>query len=104
METKNTTTSQSGYDPLSDAAPNVKEYQKPNVDVSNIPEELPTHQFQRPQMSFEPTGEFEKKEEHSSESSGKEPEQTFNQSYSELGKKEKRIGAENMAEWPQWLK
>ena len=40
METKNTTTAQNGYDPLSDAAPNVKEYQKPNVDFSNIQPKL----------------------------------------------------------------
>lgn len=97
METAKITTTPTTYDPLSDAAPNVKEYQKPNVDVSNIPEELPTHQFQRPTMSFEPTGEFEKSEETTTTSSTKETQQSFNQSYQELGKKDKRIGAENMA-------
>lgn len=91
-------------EPNSDFSPfdePVKErsYTSVNIDPKELQGELEEPSFEAPSMSdFDLGGEEEVEEEPKSKSSKKEPPHQFNESYSELSGKEKKMGAEMMVE------
>jgi len=84
------------YNPILEAAPVVKDYQKPNVDESTILAEIPSFQYNKPTLNAEPT--LESNESQNASRPKREESQSFNESYNDLTSKEKKLGAEMTAE------
>lgn len=93
----NVVNSNAGYDPVLNEAPEVKDYQKPNIDTTNFPAFIPEATFDAvaQEVTFHQNSESKTP---APESESSQPQPGFNPQLNNLSKSQKRVAAEMMAD------
>lgn len=87
------------YNPLINEAPVKKDYQKANIDVASVPVEIPEFRFEKPVIKFDASESVNSPEAEPSKKPTENPESGYaNPNFTDLSKKEKRLGAEQAAD------